>query len=723
MIAQRIKRAGMLSLVFLLAISGLSSVLPVTPRAHAAAAEPLLGEIRLFPYDAAPNGWVPAEGQLLAISSNTELFSLLGANYGVGDNQTFVLPNLSNQAPGGTRYYIATNGIFPSREEGSGIANAVLGEIRLFPYYFSPSGWLTAEGQTLEIASFPSLYSLIGKKYGGDGETTFQLPNLPTNEQTPLHYAIFTNSTYSPLTGGTGDEYMGEIIPMPVQVSNPEWIQADGTLLTINANRALFDLLGNRYGGDGMTGFNIPDLTGDPSGIIYYISKVGASPIGDRALANNDQYLTNGGTTLTVASPGVLANDINVSTARLINSPTNGAITLNSNGAFMYTPNIGFSGNDRFQYIGSGSIGDSNAATVTITVTATNKPVITGVNDQTTYNGPVTPTFDGGTALLNGSPFTSGTSITGEGSYTLAVTNNAGTTTVHFVIDSTPPVVIGVADDAVYETAPTIAFNEGTATLDGSPFASGGTVSREGTHVLVVTDAAGNTTTVAFKYYAPRTVTFVSSGGTSTPAQSVRYASRLAEPDAPSRTGYTFAGWFTDSELTQAFDFDNTTITSDLTLYAKWTIHSFNVQFNTNGGSAVDGQQVDYNDFAHRPDAPSRTGYTFEGWFTDSELTQAFDFDNTVITDNLTLYAKWTIHSFNVQFNTNGGSAVGGQQVDYNALAHRPDTPSRTGYTFEGWFTDSELTQAFDFDNTVITDNLTLYAKWTIHSFNVQFNT
>ncbi|MCZ4142809.1 hypothetical protein BZG17_34005, partial [Escherichia coli] len=113
--------------------------------------------------------------------------------------------------------------------------------------------------------------------------------------------------------------------------------------------------------------------------------------------------------------------------ARLHESPTNGTITFDSNGAFIYTPNAGFSGSDRFQYIGSGSIGDSNVATVTITVTATNKPVITGVNDQTTYNGPVTPTFDGGTALLNGSPFTSGTSITGDGSYTLAVTNNAGT--------------------------------------------------------------------------------------------------------------------------------------------------------------------------------------------------------------------------------------------------------------------------------------------------------
>ncbi|WP_410220952.1 YDG domain-containing protein [Pedobacter sp.] len=126
-------------------------------------------------------------------------------------------------------------------------------------------------------------------------------------------------------------------------------------------------------------------------------------------------------------------------------------------------------------------------------------PIVTGVTNGGAYNVNKTITFNEGTATLNGSPFTNGTTVSPEGSYTLTVTDAAGnTTTIDFTIDKTAPIVSGVTNSGLYNTDKIISFNEGTATLNGSAFTSGTTVSAEGSFTLIVTDAAGNSTTVSF---------------------------------------------------------------------------------------------------------------------------------------------------------------------------------------------------------------------------------
>jgi microcystin-dependent protein len=78
--------------------------------------EPLLGQIELFPYGFAPRGWMACQGQLLPISENTALFSLFGVTFGGDGQSTFALPNMSGKEPlEGTAYYIAIEGIYPSR--------------------------------------------------------------------------------------------------------------------------------------------------------------------------------------------------------------------------------------------------------------------------------------------------------------------------------------------------------------------------------------------------------------------------------------------------------------------------------------------------------------------------------------------------------------------------------------------------------------------------------
>ena len=156
------------------------------------------------------------------------------------------------------------------------------------------------------------------------------------------------------------------------------------------------------------------------------------------------------------------------------------------------------------------------------------------------------------------------------------------------------------------------------------------------------------------------------------------------------------------------FDF-NTPITADITLYPKWTVNSYTVSFVSNGGSTVVDQTVNYGSKATSP-VPTKAGSTLVGWYSDVDLTVVFDF-NTAITANTTLYAKWSLNSYTVSFNSTGGSAVDPQSVVYNNSATRPVSPVRAGYSFINWYTDLNLTTVFDF-TTKITADTVLYAKW-----------
>lgn len=79
--------------------------------------ETFIGQIALFPYGYAPQGWAACEGQLLQVNQNPALYALLGANFGGDARTTFGLPDLRGKAPiPKTAYYIALNGIFPQRD-------------------------------------------------------------------------------------------------------------------------------------------------------------------------------------------------------------------------------------------------------------------------------------------------------------------------------------------------------------------------------------------------------------------------------------------------------------------------------------------------------------------------------------------------------------------------------------------------------------------------------
>ncbi len=253
------------------------------------------------------------------------------------------------------------------------------------------------------------------------------------------------------------------------------------------------------------------------------------------------------------------------------------------------------------------------------------------------------------------------------------------------------------------------------------------------------------------------TVTFNSNGGTDVESQTVESGKKAERPSDPAKKAtvaeiYTFDGWYTstDEGLTLSetpFDFD-TAVTDNITLYAKWLTNAIThtVKFESNGGSPVNSQTMAHGKKVNRPDDPAKDStateyFTFDGWYTstDEGLTLSetpFDFD-TVVTDDITLYAKWIANAIThtVKFESNGGSPVDSQTIPHGKKANRPGDPAKDStatavFTFDNWYTSTDegvtLSEApFDFD-TVVTDDITLYAKWianeNIHTVRFESN-
>ena len=133
---------------------------------------------------------------------------------------------------------------------------------------------------------------------------------------------------------------------------------------------------------------------------------------------------------------------------------------------------------------------------------------------------------------------------------------------------------------------------------------------------------------VTFDNEGTRTTAIIDDGG------------KLTAPAAPTKEGYRFDGWYYDNNGGKAkWDFDANTVTRAMTLTAQW-VQTYTVAFDTNGGSAVDPVTVDAGSTVTKPADPARSGYAFDGWYTENTYENPYDF-HAAVTGSLTLYAKW----------------------------------------------------------------------------------
>jgi uncharacterized repeat protein (TIGR02543 family) len=210
----------------------------------------------------------------------------------------------------------------------------------------------------------------------------------------------------------------------------------------------------------------------------------------------------------------------------------------------------------------------------------------------------------------------------------------------------------------------------------------------------------------------------------------------------PTKTGYFFVGWFTNSDGTGNYlTYFSSSYARHITLYAKWMeINTYTITYRDVGGGNFSG--------THGPDyptthtvgtnttlvTPTKAGYYFNGWFINSTgMYSAGSYLSAGgYTADITLYAKWTeINTYTITYRDVGGGTFSGTHCPDYPTTHTYgtntylDNPTKTGYYFNGWFVDSAGTAGYSqsyLSATGYTANITLYAKWTaINTYTITY--
>ena len=259
-------------------------------------------------------------------------------------------------------------------------------------------------------------------------------------------------------------------------------------------------------------------------------------------------------------------------------------------------------------------------------------------------------------------------------------------------------------------------------------------------------------------------VLYVANGGKFADGQEVQQGltdsdGMMRQPMTPTRDGYTFAGWYWVSDLSDLtdeqkdlnkVDFSQSIAGKDhATIYAQWTKNAdqneIDVLYAANGGQFATGETfqqglTDSDGMMRQPAEPTRDGYTFAGWYWVSDLSgltdeqkdlNKVDFSQSVAgKEHVTVFAQWTKNQEQndhaVMYVANGGQFATGETfqqgvTDSDGMMRQPAAPTRDGYTFDGWYwhadysgyTDEQkAADKVDFSQPVQSD-VNIYAQWT----------
>lgn len=197
-------------------------------------------------------------------------------------------------------------------------------------------------------------------------------------------------------------------------------------------------------------------------------------------------------------------------------------------------------------------------------------------------------------------------------------------------------------------------------------------------------------------------------------SETVEYGKKSVAPEDMFIDGYTFEGWNPSLDV----------IREDTIYKAQYTINEYTIKYNFNTGSNDDGQEIKYNvesDTITLP-TPTRTGYTFLGWTGSNGLKPQLEviIHKGSIGDK-TYTANWVSNSYKVSLNANGGVVNEDYiMISYNSLYGTIPTPTRVGYTFEGWYYNDTLItedsiQDKEFDHELV-------ANWKTIQYDITYN-
>ena len=174
------------------------------------------------------------------------------------------------------------------------------------------------------------------------------------------------------------------------------------------------------------------------------------------------------------------------------------------------------------------------------------------------------------------------------------------------------------------------------------------------------------------------------------------------------KEGHTFGGWYTSDDFSGSIVTNiDATDRGNKTYYAKWYVNRYTITFDTDGGSVIKPINQDYGSTIVKPSNPTKEGYTFVEWDKDIPLTMP--------ANNMTIKAKWSVNKYTITFDTDGGSEVLPIIQDYGSVVIAPISPTKVGFTFNGW--DNPI------PSTMPSSDKLIKALWKINKYTITFDT
>ena len=244
----------------------------------------------------------------------------------------------------------------------------------------------------------------------------------------------------------------------------------------------------------------------------------------------------------------------------------------------------------------------------------------------------------------------------------------------------------------------------------------------------------GNKTFYANWFVNTYSVTLVTNEGTINigNVENYTYGEEVALPTDVTKSGHTFDGWFTNtSYIGSSVSSVLPTETGDKTFYAKWSVNTYDVTLNVNGGTITNGEidSYTYGVGAVLPLAKNmvKTGYTFAGWYNNDEFAgEAVTSIANNETGDKVFYARWTINTYDVALNANGGTINAGEisSYEFGTAVTLPTDVTKTGYTFVGWYDNPNLAgEMFTAISNTEIGNKTFFAKWLVNNYTITLET
>jgi uncharacterized repeat protein (TIGR02543 family) len=216
------------------------------------------------------------------------------------------------------------------------------------------------------------------------------------------------------------------------------------------------------------------------------------------------------------------------------------------------------------------------------------------------------------------------------------------------------------------------------------------------------------------------TVTYDEAGGSAVANTDFFQPGTITLPAAPTRAGYSFLGWFTSATGGSALTSPHTPAGCNVELIARWAL-IYNVTYEERGGTTVTDATFISGGTVTLPAAPTRAGFTFQGWFTAPDGGTQYGSTTTPPDGNVSIYAQWL--PYTVTYDERGGTTV--SDTTFNCVTTcdtitLPPTPTRAGYVFEGWYTAPTGGTRYGATYVPTAKDQVIYAQWTPYEVSFQ---